>query len=197
MNMKKNKQVFQDQNRILPTLYYYMVFVQSIRPVLFACRDDASNVYLCSCHCSSGEKTEWIIAPTTYDRLVRLLTDKITIRDAFTQDNSELYVATMKAGHQSVTVVPKQLQAVAAILPTAGYYMEAELGEFEEELEELRTEGTRQAGFIQISFRSSFFALANYFPVHVSVSEPAAVARTAACSTNRLSGKGKVQLMIP
>lgn len=171
MNMKGNKQVFLNQNRLLPTLYYYMVFVQTNRPILFACRDDALNVYLCSCHCSSGEKTEWIIVPTTYDTLAWLLTDKITIRDAFTEDNSECFLATMRANRSSVTVVQRQLRTVEAIMPTAGYYMEAEPGEFDEELEQLRTEAVRHRGLIQISV----IAHTRSFPVDVSAPESAVI----------------------
>lgn len=194
--MNMNKKVFLNQNRILPRLYYYMVFVQSIRPVLFACQDDASNVYLCCCHCSNGEKTEWVIAPTTYERLVRLLTDKITIRDAFTEGNTELFVATMGADDPSVTVVQRQLQAVAAILPTAGYYMEAEPGEFDEELVQLRAEVSRRAEFIQISFPNRFAVHTKRFHVHVIASKPASAAQKEGYSTRRLSGRSRVRVAI-
>lgn len=194
--MNRNKEVFLNQNRILPTLYYDMVFVHSIRPVLFSCRDDASNVYLCCCHCSSGEKAEWIIAPTSCERLVQLLTDQITIRNAFSEGHSECFVATMRAGEPSAAVVESPLEAVDASLPTAGYYMEAEPGEFDEELVQLRAEVSRRAEFTQISFPNRFAVHTKRYRVHVIASKPAAVAQKEPCSTRRMSGRSKVRVLV-
>lgn len=132
--MKMDKTIFLKQTKDLPTLYMYMVFVESMNPILLACRDDAANVYICSCHCQNTEKYEWIISLTTYERLIDVLTDKIPIREAFLDDLSTTYVATQCPNTEVVKVTKRTLYALDAILPTANCYMEADPDEFSEEL---------------------------------------------------------------
>ena len=51
-------------------------------PVLFTCKND-KDIYLFICYYVNSEKIEWIGTRTTYDNLIDLLENKITIRDAF------------------------------------------------------------------------------------------------------------------
>ena len=51
-------------------------------PVLFTCKND-KDIYLFICYYVNSEKIKWIGTRTTYDNLIDLLENKITIRDAF------------------------------------------------------------------------------------------------------------------
>ena len=51
-------------------------------PVLFTCKND-KDIYLFICCLVNSEKIKWIGTRTTYDNLIDLLENKITIRDAF------------------------------------------------------------------------------------------------------------------
>lgn len=172
MNLKTNKTIFLKQTEALPTLYMYMVFVETLSPILFACRDDAANVYICSCHCQNAEKCEWIISPTTYERLIDVLTDKVSIREGFLNDLSTAYVATLHPNTEVIKVTKRNLNELDAILPTANCYMEADPDEFSEELAVLESEKAMSAECWRISFSESFKTLFECFSVQVSIPEP-------------------------
>ena len=184
MNMKTNKTVFLQQTKDLPTLYMYMVFVESLSPILFACRDNAANVYICSCHCQNAEKCEWIISPTTYERLIDLLTDKLSIREIFLVGSATAYVATLFANTKNVEISERTLIELNTLLPTAGCYMEADPDEFSEELAVLESEMAMSLECWRISFTESFNTLFNCFSVQVSIPEPVLTALPAGCYTS-------------
>lgn len=181
MNTKKNSKIFLKQNKLLPTLYMYMVFVESMSPILFACRDDNANVYICSCHCQNAEKCEWIISPTTYSKLVELLTDKLSIRDIFGTNLSTAFVATMYPNTDSIAVAEKHLTELDNILPTVGYFMEAEPDEFEEELTILKAAISTSLKFMEISFTESFNTSFTSFNVDLSILDSLIVAPPRGC----------------
>lgn len=193
MNTNMNKKIFLKQNNLLPTLYMYMVFAESLTPILFACQDDASNVYICSCHCQNAIKQEWIIAPTTYSQLIDLLTDKLSIKDIFVKDKQSLYIATINANIPSAKVVKRDILSLHNILPTAGCYMEADPGEFDEELEILQSETCVVAEFTKTIIQNSFNTLVNSFLVNISVPDTAAILSPA----SYLSSSHELSFMVP
>jgi len=65
------------QKVILDTILF-----ESKYPVLFTCKND-KDIYLFICCFVNSEKIKWIGTRTTYDNLIDLLENKITIRDAF------------------------------------------------------------------------------------------------------------------
>ena len=93
------------QKVILDTILF-----ESKYPVLFTCKND-KDIYLFICCFVNSEKTKWIGTRTTYDNLINLLENKITIRNA--------------------SEIPDE------ILPTVGEYMDAE-EEYEEEIAEFK-----------------------------------------------------------
>ncbi len=193
MSMKKSMKIFLDSDRTLPKLYMYMVFVESIRPILFACKDEEEKLYICSCHCANADKCEWVIAPTTYTNLIELLTNTITIRDVFIKDNTSVYVATLLASTKEVTVQKTNKEEIAGILPSADYYMEAEPDEFEYELNELRAEEQCSTDFVRIRFQNSFNTAFKSFSVSLSCSLQPTIMK----SPNYLSSNQKLSFMVP
>lgn len=126
-------------NREIPTLYRDMVFAESTRPILFTCKDEKEDRYICSCHCADGEKCEWIVAPTTCERLIDLLCDRNTIRQIFDACEEPAFLVTRYAGRETPDVRAVAVRELPpTILPTAGYFMEAEEGEFDREIAELK-----------------------------------------------------------
>lgn len=130
-------------------LFIDMILAESIRPILFVCKDTRDHRYLCSCHCANEEKCEWLVAPVDRETIVKLLTDQITIRDAFTLNNTQILVVTKKK-YEPPYIQELPIEKVNEILPTAGYYMEAEEGEFVEEIAQLQNEEKVAEEFIQV-----------------------------------------------
>ena len=119
------------QKVILDTILF-----ESKYPVLFTCKND-KDIYLFICFFANSEKIKWIGTRTTYDNLIELLENKITIRDAF------LNVTTNKImieydGKEVEYELKKSSEIPDEVLPTVGEYMDAEEGEYEEEIVEFQ-----------------------------------------------------------
>lgn len=141
-------------DRTIPTLYYDMVFVESTRPILFTCKDDKDSYYICSCYIADGEKCQWLVVPTTCERLLELLTNQITIRQIFDRDEKNGFLVTALAGEGTPTAKTIAIESVSPeILPTAGYYMEAEPEEFEQEIAELKKALKTTTTIKELSFK--------------------------------------------
>lgn len=134
--MKRNANVFLEENCHLPTLFRDMVLVEAERPILFTCVDKSDYLYICACHCANGEKCEWLVAHTDPIEMIELLTDKREIRNMFPADKNIWVVTQRKDGTQ--VRLSKDRKALETILPTEGYYMDVEPDEFTDELMILR-----------------------------------------------------------
>ena len=169
----KNLREFLAESESLPELYMDMVLVEARRPILFVCKDRDEEVYIVSCHCSNGEKSEWLIQKTTHAKLIELLTDKITVRDIFVKGYDDLFVATLCAGQKKATVFRRNLQDIEdRVLPTAGFYMEAEDGEFEEELEILQAAQKASYEFTSTRFNNRIRTIMRSFPMYITIPAP-------------------------
>lgn len=109
-----------------------VVLFESKYPVLFTCKVDR-DVYLFICCLVKAELVEWIGTKTNYGTLVQLLENDITIRDAFLNVTDEKVIIDYDG--VDVHCHPIKKDAIPwAVLPTAGEYMDADEGEYEEEI---------------------------------------------------------------
>ncbi len=72
-------------------LYEYIV------PVLFICKDNHGNFYLCSC-CDIFSEQKWLIVPVNIKVLFDLFENKITLRKIFERQQSLGYTAVWQEG---------------------------------------------------------------------------------------------------
>lgn len=136
--MNMNTKIFLTGDKNRPELYWDMVLIEAVRPILFTCKDCNDNLYICSCHCADSEKCEWIIVPTTCEKVIDLLSNQLTIREIFDCCDGTGFLATLYADHTTTIVKRVKINEIPShILPTAGFYMDAEDGEFDEEIAEL------------------------------------------------------------
>ena len=73
------------------------IFFEAECPILFTCIDLEENLYLCIC-CDIRDEQRWIISPTTADKLIKLIKNKISLFDAFHSDF--VFVAVWKKDYQ-------------------------------------------------------------------------------------------------
>lgn len=109
-----------------------MILFESTYPVLFTCTD-GKEVFLFSCCLVNAKIMKWIGTKTSYDVLIQLLQDKITIRDAFLSVDKEMLVIEYDGETVRCDIVDK-LKVTAELLPTAGEYMDVEDDEYVEEI---------------------------------------------------------------
>lgn len=138
------------QSDCLANISIDQILFESSYPILFSGYDN-SNVYLFICHSVNSERMAWIVTKTTYDIIISMLNNKMTIRDAFLGFTSKKILLTFdKEGmHTSICDV-KEIDD--NILPTSGQYMDAEEGEFDEEIQYYESMKAKMEKTITYSF---------------------------------------------
>lgn len=130
----RQKIIFKINNQ---NLYDDQILIDDIYPVLFTCVDDLENTYLCSCYFTDPSKTLWLITKTEPECVIELLNNKVTIRELFKSD--ELW-AICKSKNEEIQV--KRIEDCKKFdknaFPAEGEYMDADTGEFEEEISILK-----------------------------------------------------------
>lgn len=111
------------------------VFFASNYPILFSCINEKREYFLCVCCKSTLGEKKWLVTKVIPDIFIDLLSDKITIRDAFLRGDGR-YSIYLKDNMWEIQIdnyddwEPSQ----SIYLPTAGEFMDAEDDEFEEEI---------------------------------------------------------------
>ena len=140
-NMEKLVDKSMRQNAIFKinnqNLYEDLILNDDIYPVLFTCVDDFENTYLSICYFADPSKILWLVTKTAPERVIDLLNYKVTISELFESD--ELW-AICKSKNEEIQV--KRIEDCKNFdknaFPAEGEYMDADTGEFEEEISILK-----------------------------------------------------------
>ena len=100
-------------------------------PIIFS-MEQKEKEYLVCCPVYNSTEIVWICTEIEPTRIIDLLRDKITIRDAFAHENGNKYLITLK--NKSFKCELMHNGFPDDYLPTQGEFMEAEDGEFDEEI---------------------------------------------------------------
>jgi len=110
-----------------------IVLVDYIYPVLFTCVDNAENLYIVTCYHADGNTMEWLIADTTPQKVIAMLRNEVTIRSLFL--GTPLWRAILCAGETVPSIEKVSSRSIdQRTLPTSGEFMDADDGEFQEEI---------------------------------------------------------------
>lgn len=112
------------------------VFFESYYPILFTCRGNDHSLYLCVCCVAENNYKKWLLAEVAPKTIVKMLKDEITIRDAFLLDNKNKYTIEVLNGEEKITSqhVGDWHPETSVFLPTAGEYIDADQGEFDDDI---------------------------------------------------------------
>ena len=121
------------QSDCLSNVTIDQILFESSYPILFSGYDN-NNIYLIICHSVNSERMSWIATKTTYDIIISMLNNNITIRDAFLGFTSEKILLTLEK-EEMHTIKCDVTEINEDILPTPGQYMNAEEEEFDKEIE--------------------------------------------------------------
>lgn len=127
--MSSNKVYFNDIVGIGELRIDYMIF-EFDYPVLFTCMDKFDTLYLCLC-CDIRLEQRFIISKTNEERVIDLLSDKITIREAFKNEVDENYIVRYSKDQPEGIFQKVKFDEINELdLPTEGEYLNAEEDEF-------------------------------------------------------------------
>lgn len=119
-------------------LYEDLILVENIYPVLFTCIDDFWNTYLSVCYYADGVKTCWLLTKTDPEKLIALLSNKVTIRELFESDELWSVCSTEDEENIYVEKIADYRSFDPTVFPVEGEYMDADSGEFTEEISVLQ-----------------------------------------------------------
>lgn len=115
------------------------VLFSSNYPILFTCRNEKNELYLCACCQANEAGKKWMLAETNSDNIVQMLENEITMREAFILPNKKRYSIFTSGIRDTMTVIKnedsEEWDADNSIdLPDKGEYIDAEEDEFIEEI---------------------------------------------------------------
>lgn len=115
------------------------VFFESFYPILFTCRNDEGDLFLCVCCDDNKLMRKWLITKVKPTTVIELLTNKTTMRDAFLKDNGAKYSIILNNASQEYSIEIDNYDdwnsETSIDLPTTGEYIDAEEDEFLEEIQ--------------------------------------------------------------
>lgn len=118
----------------LGSLFYDKILFEGSYPILFTLKDKFDEVYICVCHHMDANRTCWLLAKSSPSDVIMLLTNKITIRKVFLLHRDVRY-SIVKTGKQiSIEENTYNEWNEDSIYLPDDVYMDAEDGEFEEEI---------------------------------------------------------------
>ena len=115
------------------------VIFESYYPILFTCKNESNGkLYLCVCSQADSKQKKWLVKEVSPHTMVELLNDKMTIRNAFLVDQGAKYTVIYDMNQQTKNIEEDNKEdwneEESIDLPTTGEYLDAEDGEFEEEI---------------------------------------------------------------
>lgn len=115
-------------------LYIDKIIFESYFPIIFTCKDDKNNIYMCVC-CQNNEKgIKWLVGKTDSKSIVKVLEDKITIRELLLYNTEEHISIECINGDYSVEYNNSDWKENSIYLPKKDSYIYADEGEFDEEI---------------------------------------------------------------
>lgn len=143
------------------------ILFESKYPVMFTCKNGA-DIYLFICCLVNATKVKWIGTKTDYNILINLLENKVTIRDAFLSVTEEKQLVEYD-GTKVLYDIVESKNISDELLPTSGEYMDAEEGEFAEEIAIFRS---RNENFeYKIQPRINSFWILNFLVENINLSD--------------------------
>lgn len=115
-------------------LYIDKIIFESYFPIIFTCKDDKNNIYMCVC-CQNNEKgIKWLIGKTDSKSIIKVLEDKITIRELLLYNSEEHISIEYINGDYNVEYNNSDWKENSIYLPKKDSYIYADEGEFDEEI---------------------------------------------------------------
>ena len=112
------------------------IIFESFYPILFTCVNEKQQLFLCVCCQANEEGKKWLITRTTPQIMIDILTDRLTLREAFCKIKDIQYTVLHNSNKIKIINGDKNDwdYEKSYILPDKDEYLEAEEGEFDEEI---------------------------------------------------------------
>lgn len=115
-------------------LYIDRVLFESYFPIIFTCINDNNDIFICVC-CQNNEKgCKWLIGKTECINIIRLLQDKITVRQLLLEHSSGRITVDYTQEGYTICYNNSDWDENSLYLPKKDSYMYVENGEFDNDI---------------------------------------------------------------
>ena len=115
-------------------LYFDKILFETYIPILFVCKNDKKELFICVCCQDNSNVQKWLISRINPIKITEMLKDKISIRDAFLSDPTFRISVNLVNGKLQIEYNNSDWLDGSEFLPKKGAYIEAEPGEYDEEI---------------------------------------------------------------
>lgn len=113
------------------------IFFESYYPILFTCSNEKEELFLCVCCQANADGKKWLITKTDGETIVCILKNEITVRKAFLK-YPQLQITVFDDNSNDLSIIRGDDKDwnndTSEALPEKGEYLDAEDGEFAEEI---------------------------------------------------------------
>lgn len=114
------------------------VFFETYYPILFTCLNEKKELFLCVCCRANREGKKWLVTKTKPHVITSMLQNEMTVREAMTRYSDVQVSIEMKENKDDAIITWHDEQdwnvENSKSLPDAGEFLDAEDGEYEEEI---------------------------------------------------------------
>lgn len=131
------------------------VFFEASYPILYTCTDGNSSLFLVVCCQNNTAGSKWLVTKTTEENIIQMLSNKITIREAFIKPSGEKFTFIGKDGQVNIKENGNEWDLNSKDLPSSDVFLDPDPEEFDDDIEYYQTRiGKRY---------SKFFGLLSHF----------------------------------
>lgn len=112
-------------------LYYDRILFESYWPIIFSCKSNTDEHYICVCCQNNNSGIKWLVGKTDVTNIISLLEGDISLRDLLLKHTETKISIDYKEGKFSLAYNNDDWNDDSIYLPKIDSYMDADPGEFD------------------------------------------------------------------
>lgn len=122
------------KTKLFGQLFIDQVLFESYIPIIFTCKDESDNIFICVCCQNNSDGNRWLIGKTNPKTIIKLLKDEISLRQMLQSLCSERIMVFYKNGKFHEDTSEAVWSDDSLFLPKNDSFLYADPGEFDEEI---------------------------------------------------------------
>lgn len=124
-------------------LFVDRILFDSYYPILFSCRNQEGDFFICVCCKNNQDGIKWLIGKTEADHIIKVLENRITVRDLLLRYTSSKITVDKINGEFKVSYNNDDWNDNSIYLPKHDSFLNPDPGEFDEEIQYYRKERSK------------------------------------------------------
>lgn len=113
-------------------LYIDKILLQSYFSIIFTCKDDKNNIYMCVC--CQNKAIKWLVGKTDTKSIIKVLKNEITILELLLHNSTKYISIAYINGKYNIKYDNSDWKGNSKYLPKKDSYIYSDEDEFDEEI---------------------------------------------------------------